>query len=226
MNGYKCGTCGGTRFYDANKSRPQSGEPTGSWIYVPHASHQMPPSSAGFVGYTHEPNRERHAESERMTDDPCVDPDTVQVKASRRQRRRERQAAGMVSERARPRGSARGNPPGDTGGDPGPHLPPSGGLPRSANLHLHDSPIAKSSRKRSDSDAWRDHMLKGINDIVRKDKYSDWNIEKGPLPGIKYRSGQPPAPPVRHYSTTDLRAFPKWERRLEWRLCLLARLPF
>lgn len=75
----------------------------------------------------------------------------------------------MVSERARPRGSARGNPLGDTGGDPGPHLPPSGGLPRSANLHLHDI-SAKSSRKRSDSEAWRDHMLKGINDIVSKDK--------------------------------------------------------
>ena len=226
LNGYKCGTCGGTRFYDASKSQPPSGEPTGSWIYVPHGSHHLPPSSAGFVGYVHEPNGERHAESERMTDDPCVDPDTMQVKPSRRQRRRERQAARTVFDRARPCGSARGNPPGDAGGDPGPHLPPSGHLPPSANLHLHDSPTAKSSRKHSDSDVWRDRMLKGINDVVTKDKHSDWNIEKGPLPGVKYRSGQPPAPPVWHYSTTDLRAFQKWERRLEvWRLQVSRYLP-
>ena len=58
-------------------------------------------------------------------------------------------------------------------------------------------------------------MLQGLNKLATKDKNSDWDLRKGPSPGVKYRSGQPPAPPQWHYSNSDLRAFQKWERRLQ-----------
>ena len=68
-------------------------------------------------------------------------------------------------------------------------------------------------------------MLKGLNHYV-KQKKDDWNPTKGPAPGVKFRSGQPPPPPVWNYARDDLRAFQKWERKLAvWRVQVAAYLP-
>lgn len=69
-------------------------------------------------------------------------------------------------------------------------------------------------------------MLKNLSTAVTKDKAGDWTLEKGPSPGVKYRSGQPPPPPQWHYQNNDLRAFQKWKRRLDvWRLQVSRYLP-
>lgn len=69
-------------------------------------------------------------------------------------------------------------------------------------------------------------MLKGIHQVINKDKNSDWSIQKGPAPGIKYRGGQPPAPPPWNYAQSDLTAFQKWERKPSiWRIQVASYLP-
>ena len=46
-----------------------------------------------------------------------------------------------------------------------------------------------------------------------------FDSRKGPAPGIKFRGGTPPAPPQWRGSAQDLRAFSRWERRIEvWKL--------
>jgi len=77
-------------------------------------------------------------------------------------------------------------------------------------------------RNRSDSNEWRDDVLRQLT----KKKDDDWNPKKGPSPGVKYRSGQPPAPPQWSYAKDDPRAFSKWMRKLEiWKLQVSNYLP-
>ena len=57
-------------------------------------------------------------------------------------------------------------------------------------------------------------------------KEGDWTIQKGPSPGVKYRGGTPPSPPVWNYARDDLRAFQKWQRKVEiWQLQVSSYLP-
>ena len=52
-----------------------------------------------------------------------------------------------------------------------------------------------------------------------KSSQSSWDTRKGPSPGIKWKGGTPPNPPKWNYSSSDLRAFSKFERRVNvWRL--------
>ena len=53
-----------------------------------------------------------------------------------------------------------------------------------------------------------------------------WTSRKGPQPGVRYRSGQPPQPPPWRYNTHDVRAFSKWKRKVEiWERQVSAYLP-
>ena len=77
-------------------------------------------------------------------------------------------------------------------------------------------------RNRSDSNEWRDDVLRQLT----KKKDDDWTPKKGPSPEVKYRSGQPPAPPQWSYAKDDPRAFSKWMRKLEiWKLQVSNYLP-
>ena len=78
----------------------------------------------------------------------------------------------------------------------------------------------------SSNNRWRDDMLTSLNKAVNQDKNSDWNIQKGSAPGIKYKGGRPPPPPVWSYSRDDLRAFQKWQRKVGiWQIQVAAYLP-
>eukprot|EP00913_Durusdinium_trenchii_P002121 g1959.t1 len=62
-------------------------------------------------------------------------------------------------------------------------------------------------------------VLKQLLDDKRGDSTSSWNSRKGPAPGLKWRGGTPPQPPKWQYASTDLRAFAKYERRVQvWQM--------
>ena len=94
--GYVCLDCGCPNFYDANL--PHSHDTgLGSWTYTPHAPRgETRHDDPRPVGH----DARETAESEVPTDDPCVDPSTLQpaTRPSRRQRRARKQAAGRDSD--------------------------------------------------------------------------------------------------------------------------------
>ena len=70
-------------------------------------------------------------------------------------------------------------------------------------------------------------MLKGLQDAVnsKSDKTKNWTIQQGLSPGVKYRGGTPPSPPLWNYGCEDLRAFQKWTRKIEVWIQVAAYLP-
>ena len=213
--GYRCEDCGHDRFYDANQS-------TGRWVFVPHGSPiphlgdslagndqklgdpgpSRPPSSAG--------GGERQAESELATTDPSVDPDTM-FPMSRRQRRAARRLDATGCGVKTGAGHNDNNQQSGLGAI-------NNGLSLGGQQQL--------DRQTSGGNQWRDDMLKGLNTLATKKKDDDWNLKKGPSPGVKYRGGTPPAPPSWSYAKDDLRAFQKWERKVEiWKIQVATYLP-
>ena len=47
-----------------------------------------------------------------------------------------------------------------------------------------------------------------------RSSHASWDARKGPAPGIRWRGGKPPEPPAYEHQPRDLRAFPRWERRV------------
>ena len=227
---WKCAKCGCSRFYDAHGG----GDPTsnGSWTYVqsrecnpgdkPGGSHgsdkkkQKPDFPGDRDGEAGEGRNREQAESETMTNDPVIDPDSLRP-LSRRQRKAVRNSPQAPQDRAQPRYQA----------PQGPKVPPPPNVPRPAELPGQApqwNPQEKSQRRPSDQ--WRDDMLQNLSKAMTRDKNSDWNNKKGPQPGVKYRGGAPPPPPAWSYSRDDLRAFQKWERKLQvWRVQIASYLP-
>ena len=206
-----CGRCGSQNFYDARADPPPP--PDRSWMFEydnhngENNRHRKPddpePSDAGS-------HRER-GESETATHDTTVDPETLQP-LSRRQKRLARRENQVGGERAQSK-------PGNTTPLPQKTL---------QNTTSQTFPTKTSSTSGSDRSKWRDEMLKGLTNAVNKekDKDRDWSLKKGPSPGIKYRGGSPPNPPQWSYQKDDLRAFQKWERKIEvWKIQVSAYLP-
>ena len=65
-------------------------------------------------------------------------------------------------------------------------------------------------------------MKQLVNDKSSKPESTSaasWNSRRGPEPGIKWRGGTPPSPPLWKYSSSDLRAFSRWEKKIRiWQL--------
>eukprot|EP00434_Breviolum_minutum_P022664 symbB.v1.2.020001.t1/scaffold1659.1/size107071/3 len=229
---YECTCCGGTTF------TPTSSTSDGQWVWVPTQEKTVTPgfdfdskpNEKADVNRSTGPTRGRkpsdpgsenqeareQAESEAATNDPVVDPDTLQPvgRLSRRQRKAARRDA-VPKQRAQNASSVSTtmNPPRDQahGVSGGARDDPSGRDLQSMR-----------SRNRSDSNEWRDDVLRQLT----KKKDDEWNPKKGPSPGVKYRSGQPPAPPQWSYAKDDPRAFSKWMRKLEiWKLQVANYLP-
>ena len=208
---YRCGRCGSENFYDARADPPPPPDHSWKFEYDNHNRennrHRKPddpePSDAGS-------HRER-GESETATHDTTVDPETLQP-LSRRQKRLARRENRVGGERAQ-------SQPGNTTALPSRML---------QNMTSQTSPNMTSNTSGSDRSKWRDDMLKGLTNAVtkEKDKDKDWSLKKGPAPGIKYRGGSPPNPPHWSYQKDDLRAFQKWERKIEvWKIQVSAYLP-
>ncbi|CAK8987305.1 unnamed protein product [Durusdinium trenchii] len=48
---------------------------------------------------------------------------------------------------------------------------------------------------------------------------TSWNSKKGPMPGVKWKSGQPPAVPQWKYDQNDMRAYAKFRKKTDiWKL--------
>ena len=68
-------------------------------------------------------------------------------------------------------------------------------------------------------------LLQTLQRLVDKDT-GDWSSAKGPSKGVRWKSGQPPAPPVWKYDKEDLRAYSKFCKKVEiWKLQAAAYIP-
>ena len=197
-NEFSCVRCGSTRFYDA------------AWNYDWNPGRYEWKQTWKKPDDPWQPPDGEYAESETVTNDPEVNPITLQPmsrkqkKAARLQEQQERAQSKDVRHAASQ--------------SPTTPMPP---LPRS-------SPRMSSSSDQKKANHWRDDMLKGLQDAVvsKNDKTKNWNIQQGPAPGVKYRGGTPPNPPPWNYGREDLRAFQKWTRKIEvWRIQIAAYLP-
>ena len=231
---WMCAKCGCKRFYDAHGG----GDPTsnGSWTYVQSRDR----NPGGRSGDSHgrermsqkpdfpgdhdgddddedgEGRKREQAESETLTQDPVVDPDNLRPLS-----RRQKKAARNVPPAPHGRAQSHQQVP------QGPKVPPPPNVPRPDDLSGQSTqwnPQGKSQRRPSDQ--WRYDMLQNLSKAMTRDKNADWNNKKGPQPGVKYRGGAPPPPPAWSYSRDDLRAFQKWERKLQvWRVQISSYLP-
>ena len=216
---WQCRRCYGTQFKTDEDPATDS---SGTWVWVPSSppnptpgeragvrkpeKHQVANGDGDDPGDGSQEGRE-HAESEVLTADPSIDPETLEPlpRLSRRKRRAQKKQQ-AANERAQSRLH-----PGDQG-RPG----------SSGDGPSEETQRAPAGRKRTESDQWRDDVLKQLT----KPKDSEWTVQKGPAPGIKYRSGQPPLPPSWSYGKDDPRAFSKWERKMQvWRIQIASYLP-
>ena len=214
LNVWKCRVCQGLQFYNATEPTRRE-TPEGCWTYVPRLDPPSPPLSPPSHSperfdmssrqFQKEPNQQtpggppdnddagpdrETAESETCTNDPSVDPDTG-LPLNRRRRRR-RNAGRRAAEGQEPEVM---NPP----GLPVPAVAADGQI-----LAALRQLLGEQRREKADSS-------------VRSDQTFD--SRKGPAPGVKFRGGTPPAPPQWRGSSQDLRAFARWERRIEvWKL--------
>ena len=251
---YSCNRCGHTVFYDAFRAASFT-TGLGSWTFVPKGSPVATSSESSSVNrrntYHGDPGPEGHdgyeayAESETLTNDPSVDPVTLQpVKPSRRQRKaakRDQPARAKADpgpsvppdpkvspSPQEPRPSALPVPPKEYQSPKVPVRPKESGLAIARHPHEHHRGPAGSDEASSKNAAWRDAMLRDLHGLAGKKEKDEkpWSIRKGPEPGLKYRGGTPPQPPQWTYSKGDLQAFQRWERKLTiWRRQIASYLP-
>ena len=218
--GWTCAACDADQFYDSNlPARRESAN--GSWVYMPRrspsssssgwtpsAASAVPPLAAGRPPSGASSMREE-AESETVTNDPSVNPDNMMPNNNRRRRRTTRTSGPHHEHADRSKGAV------------APHdrskgaVAPRGGQPAvlRAPPGLHDEQVQP-----------LDTLIQSLPKHSSKD--SEWNSLKGPRPGVKFRGGTPPSPPVWSYSRDDLRAFQKWERKVRiWELQVASYVP-
>eukprot|EP00438_Fugacium_kawagutii_P011147 Skav200228 [mRNA] locus=scaffold2352:155227:163374:+ [translate_table: standard] len=197
---YRCQVCGSDEFYDQHRNTSEQSGSGGRWIFVPTPpsvqSGRHPKQKHGDPGDHESAGASEFAESETPTVDPSVDSNLQPLPLSRRQKKRLRAQQPMTSSSRTP-------------------------LPMPSRRLSDDGSHGRNNN-------WRDQMLSGLNQAVaaKSDKNKDWTLQHGPTPGVKYRGGTPPSPPVWNYSRDDLRAFQKWTRKIEiWRIQIAAYLP-
>ena len=248
-DGCVCMSCGNRSFYDAGLPRSQD-TGLGSWTYVP--SHDDAGNDPVRGGRRHREPRpfdepKETAESEVPTDDPVIDPSSLEpLKPSRRQRkalRRAKHSGGRDSGQPVPAVPAQAPQPAPR--LPGLHSkaqqcdpparrdrpvqasPPDGGRGIGGGKGSGKPDAGSDQAGSSKSNVWRDQMLKNMHDVHQKSQQEKpWDISKGPAPGIKYRGGAPPLPPQWDAHRGDLQAFQRWEKKLAvWRRQIKSYLP-
>ena len=148
--------------------------------------------------------RSEGGESEQRTDDPTVDPDEFHLQGRRARRRRRR-----------PADEPQQVPSGPDQGPPGaPQGQPSGkGLPKGQS-------VGRGPQQAAETWASLSALRQLVNERPTTAASTDsWNSRRGPERGVRWRGGTPPSPPTWKYTSTDLRAFSRWERRVcTWEL--------
>ena len=94
---------------------------------------------------------------------------------------------------------------------------------RAQRAQSHNNPKAAQTDVDEDRQPAGDSsVLRGLRQALRNKSHSDtdsWNSKKGPERGIKWRGGAPPPPPKWTYAKDDLRAFTKFERKVNiWQI--------
>ena len=196
---WQCLACGGTSFYDSRQPMKEVTD-RGTWMYLPHGGEDRMSSSSRrrrrrkrAEGFPRDPSHhedEEFAESERLTNDPIVDPDPVEALPERPQLR-----------------------PGSQQG----HQPHAG---RGRGKGGADRDLPSGSMTSTDG-----KLLQTLQRLVEKD-VGEWSSAKGPSKGVRWKSGQPPAPPIWKYDKEDLRAYSKFCKKIEiWKLQAAAYIP-
>lgn len=228
---WRCWYCGCAQFYNAVDST-RFATPNGTWVYFPagepapsasSSSSSSQPRGALFQkpwsfsspqpsGYDGEDAEGTPSES-KMTDDPEIDPDTMETlpKLSRRQKKNSKKPSNQkpVSNAAAP-----------------PSLRPVPEHQQLATGRDPDPPDGDDEPPDGDGDEHTPRRKSKPKKVEKPDKYADWTSSHGPKPGLKFRGGTPPAPPVWSYTKDDLRSFNKWERKVTvWREQIRSYLP-
>ena len=207
---YTCDRCGHDEFYNARApTRHETGD--GVWMFVPKADAspaEVPPSNSSWRPAAEcsdsvqgEKDRDDPAEASPSSvyEWPSVDLDPEKASSTSSRRRRKNKTTVQADDQDPTKQSS-------------PISPSAKQKPK-----LNMSPKAKTGTSSSELvDA-----LRQLLDERRADSASDksWNSRKGPAPGLKWRGGSPPQPPKWQYQSTDLRAYAKYERRVQvWQM--------
>ena len=204
---WSCRMCGGCDFYRTNSPIKKVNQ-QGTWMFVPFGghggpegspsppAHEKPPDGAGSGarrrrrrrhhggGPADEPGDSEAAESEALTNDPVIDPD----------QQREAPRLPQARPKALPERPPGRDPPGPGGG---------GGLFGGVG-------------SRPGSSDRQDPLLRALKQLVqsREGGDDDWSLSKGPSKGVRWKTGAYPTPPVWKYEMNDVRAFPKFEKKI------------
>lgn len=206
LGGWQCTQCGSQEFYDPNLPL-RSVTARGTWMYMPHGSPEMasPSSSASASSQASRRRRRRRgppsgnpesdagerAESEAPTVDPIVVPSEHDFPRSPQVYHGQHVPQGPLGQPG---------PVVPLVDEPGvPHAPSGRMTPSHGGRRLGMTP----NRSSADDDA------------------DEWDSRRGPEPGVRWRSGQWPTPPVWKYDCNDLRAYSKYCKKVQiWEIQL------
>ena len=197
FGGWGCVRCGSRDFYDP-MAPLRSVTATGTWMYMPRSSHDhvlnSPPSSRS--SQTSRKRRRRKnpgpptdgAASEFPESEPMTHDPCVEPN----------EVSGDLPPRPNQcvQSEHQGRPVQRRGPDHLGHSGPRQGPGRSPQNSL--GPYVPSNAKDKSS----------VDD-------ADWNSRKGPEPGVRWRTGQAPAPPIWKYESNDLRAYSKYCKKVK-----------
>lgn len=193
---WQCLACGSRSFYDTRHSVKEVTD-RGTWMFMPHGGGRASSSS------------------------------------SRRRRRRRQQPGGPPTDPGDSEMAESEHPTVDPIVEPDPL--PARDVPR-PHQGAREDPVVRGGRGRGKGGGHRDEpsgsltstdgkLLQTLQRLVDKDS-GDWSSAKGPSKGVRWKSGQPPAPPVWKYDKEDLRAYSKFCKKVEiWKLQAAAYIP-
>ena len=195
---WKCANCGGSDFYQTDTPAKKLTD-TGTWMYLPHGLSAPPPN---------------------------VDPNpsgNVEQQPPGRRRRRRRQTTGHGDDPSSQEGFDENQPSeimtNDTIVDPDTLLPERQGrpnVPRQApGPRVLPRPHGLAEPSHS-AHSHQDPILRALKQLVqsRDTADDDWNSQKGPSKGVRWKTGAYPVPPTWKYEAGDVRAFPKFEKKI------------
>ena len=202
LDTWVCEQCGSKDFYNpASPSRYETED--GVWMYMPN--HMSPPTSDHGLG---------NLTSSRS---PAQSPHSDQGKP-------ESSDGGWTFERGDSE-SHTTNPV----VEPDTLQPVSGGRRRRrrknpADVGESEQPTLPIPQRQNDEPNTMKDLLQVMRQLVSEQSKSNksdasWNSRREPEKGVRWRGGTPPAPPAWKGSSADLRAFARWERRIDiWKL--------